>query len=723
VPTLRKTADAAVVCVSTADRPVDALLNKEWLLTNSRGGYASSSIVGCNTSRYHGLLVGSPSPLANRMVALANCLETVIVEGTAYNLSTFEFNGRFAPEGFKYSKQFRQDVGVHIDYEWEPSPAGPNGSRNGWSDRFAGRLRTRGTFRLTKSVYLAPDADRVAIAYDFVGLGPAAKPVEFVLRPFVGLRDFHSLQKSYVRLCSESLDHGVFVRHVRSGRCQLYLSCPSAAFGEDRQWWFNFVYRSDRERGQDFSEDLWSPGFFKCSLDSPGRIVLWASLCPSPANGAYEEKGDVQYDIEAIRRELSVYQQEIRRKAENARPAVRDKRYPILCLAADQFIAQRSSNGAVQSAREHSEFTNDEPRTTVLAGFPWFADWGRDAFIALPGLLLATGRLEEAKSVLTTFAAAADEGMIPNRFDDYSDTAYFNSIDASLWFIHAAFEYLAVSSDSQTFTGQLLPTIRWIIDSYYKGTRFGICADSDELITGGSEETQLTWMDAKCEGVAFTARYGKAVEINALWYNSLCRLGQFYGDRDIPNAEHFKTLAERVAASFVNCFWNDEVGYLNDCILAAGRVDSSLRPNQIFAVSLPFSPLSPCQQKCVVEVVQEHLLTPFGLRTLDAGDSRYKGRYTGPQYQRDEAYHQGTVWPFLMGPFVQAYLKVNGFNRKSRNKCAEFIEPLMHHLTEGGCLGQLSEIFDGDPPHEARGCIAQAWSVAALIRAQRLINS
>jgi predicted glycogen debranching enzyme len=721
VPTLRKTADTAAVSVSTADTSVEALLSKQWLLTNSRGAYASSSIIGCNTSRYHGLLVGSLNPLANRMVVLANCLETVIIGGTAYNVSTFEFNGRLAPQGYKYVKRFRQDIGVHIDYEWGPSAAGPNGSQAGRSRLH--RVRWQGgAFKLTKSIYLVRDADTVAVVYDFMGLGGLKRPVELILRPFAGLRDFHSLQKSYVRLCSQNLDHGLLVRHEPTNGCQLHLSCPSATFQKDPQWWFNFVYRTDRERGQDFSEDLWSPGFFKCHLDSPGRIVLWANLCPSPANGASDGNEGIQYDIEAVRRDLSEHQKDIRRKGKSARPAVRDQRYAVLCLAADQFVAQRNSNGVLQTTREYGKPANHEPRATVLAGFPWFADWGRDAFIALPGLLLTTGRLEEAKSVLTTFAAAADEGMIPNRFDDYSDTAHFNSIDASLWFIHAAFEYLAVTGDSQTFAGRLLPTIRWIIDSYYKGTRFGICADSDELITGGSEETQLTWMDAKCDGVVFTARFGKAVEVNALWHNSLCRLARFYADRDIQNAEHFKALSARVAASFAKCFWNDEVGYLNDCVFPDGRVDSSLRPNQIFAVSLPFSPLSPYQQNSVVEVVQKHLLTPFGLRTLAAGDSRYKGLYTGPQYQRDEAYHQGTVWPYLMGPFVQAYLRVNDLSRKSRKKCAEFIEPLMQHLTEGCCLGQLSEIFDGDPPHQPRGCIAQAWSVAEVIRACQLIN-
>ena len=377
-------------------------------------------------------------------------------------------------------------------------------------------------------------------------------------------------------------------------------------------------------------------------------------------------------------------------------------------MAADQFIVKRQ--------------TNHNRGTSILAGYPWFADWGRDAFIALPGLLLSTGRFEEARSVLTAFAGAADEGMIPNHFDDRGDV-HFNSVDASLWFINAAFQYLNATGDSKTFMQDLMPTIRWIIDSYRKGTRFGIHADSDGLITAGDSQTQLTWMDAKCGGVAFTPRCGKPVEVNAFWYNGLCWLAEFYARRDIENAKHYKSMADKVGVSFCKLFWNQSGGYLNDCILPDGSVDASIRPNQIFAVSLPFSPLSAEQQKSVVDVVQKQLLTPYGLRTLNAGDSRYKGQYTGPQQQRDEAYHQGTVWPYLIGPFVESFLKVNGFSRKSKKMAATFIQPLLEHLTKDGCLGSVSEIFDGDPPHTPRGCIAQAWSVAELIRAYYLINS
>jgi len=683
VLTLQKCDSVEIVSIPTNDRPVEDLLNKEWLLTNNRGGYASSTIIGCNTRRYHGLLVGSLNPPANRILALANCLEMVIFGAEAFNLSTFEFNEKFAPEGFKYVKQFRQDTGVHFDYQLDK-------------------------LGLTKSIYLCHDTDTVALMYDFTSV---REPGEFVLRPFVGLRDFHTLQKSYAQVSSRRLGQGLLVRHDIPDSCGLALSCSSiypalpsggVNFEDDEQWWFNFVYRNDKQRGQDFTEDLWSPGFFKCHIETPVKIVFLANL--SPPTAGYGPEQLIGADIESVHQDLRGHQ-----NAVIAAAKTRDRKFRKLCLAADQFITKRQ--------------TDQNHRTTILAGFPWFADWGRDAFVALPGLLLSIDRFDEAKSVLTTFALAADDGLIPSRFDDNSDTAYFNSIDASLWFINAASQYFKASGDSETFTQQLLPTIRWIIDSYHGGTRFGICADADGLITAGDQETQLTWMDAKYDGVAFTPRYGKAVEINALWYNALCLLAQFYSGRDIKAAEHYKSMADKVAASFSKLFWNESKGYLNDCILPDGSVDASLRPNQIFAVSLPFSPLTPQQQKAVVDVVRRDLLTPYGLRTLAAHDSRYKGTYTGGQRQRDEAYHQGTVWPYLIGPFVASYLKVNDFSRKSKRRAAEFIEPLMQHLTENGCVGQICEIFDGDAPHKPRGCFAQAWSVAELIRAYKLINT
>jgi len=736
-------ADSTVVAtLSTAGKDIEYLLAKEWLLTNSRGGYSCSTVVGCNTRRYHGLLIGSPNPLTNRIMALANCLEMVIVNKETpdngshdpsrqqvFNLSTFEFNEKFAPAGFQHVTRFRRDLGAHVDFEFEH-------------------------MTLTKSVYLLHNADTVALVYDFASIGSAKQKhgyssIDFIVRPMVGLRDFHGLQKSYARMHCTPRGDGVTIRQEVGGSCELFIAGPSMEFSHDPQWWFNFVYRRDRQRGQEFTEDLWSPGFFRSRLDSDARVVIWAGLSSGCAHDAtqpaiVEQQTQMSQvnDVEALCRQLQTRRRNIYVKAASVNRNVRrallhhstdtqkssgkgffsdllanggannHTAYDILCLAADQFIAQRRINGPHQQ----------EARTTILAGFPWFADWGRDTLISLPDLLLLTGRFDEAKSVLMTFAQAADEGMIPNRFDDYSGTAYFNSIDASLWFINAAFQYLRATNDTAAFTQHLLPTVRWIVDRYISGTRFDIHADADGLITGGSDETQLTWMDAKCDGVAFTCRCGKAVEVNALWYNGISYLTEFYAERDPDTAARYGSLAQKVRLSFSKAFWNDDVGYLNDRILPDGSPDPTLRPNQVFAVSLGFSPLEPHQAKSVVDVVEKELLTPYGLRTLNVNDSQYRGSYTGDQRSRDQAYHQGTIWPYLIGPFVEAYLKVNRFSRKSRKTAAEFIRPLIKHLIEDACLGQVSEIFDGDPPHHPRGCFAQAWSVAGLIRAYHLIN-
>ena len=417
----------------SANSQLKNLLTKEWLLTNGRGGYASSTIVGCNTRRYHGLLIGSLQPPTNRIMALANCLEMVIVGGRGFNLSTFEFSEKFAPAGFSYIKRFRQDTGVHFDYELDK-------------------------LELTKSVYLVRDADTVAVEYDFTSV---QGPVDFVLRPYVGLRDFHSLQKSYAPLCSEWVTDGLLVRYDRGGPPQageLFLSCPAANFESDPQWWFNFVHRGDKERGQDFTEDLWTPGFFKCHIDSPTKVILWANL-----SNRYKQQHLSSLDEMPILMRFVKTCGSTRAALQLPLKKIKIEKLKILCIAADQFIVKRQTN--------HSH------RTTILAGYPWFADWGRDAFIALPGLLLSTGRFDEARSVLTTFAEAADEGMIPNCFDDRNGSAHFNSVDASLWFINAAFQYLIATGDSKTFMQDLMPIIRWIIDSYHKGTRFGIHAD------------------------------------------------------------------------------------------------------------------------------------------------------------------------------------------------------------------------------------------------------
>jgi len=650
---------------------LDGLLAKQWLLSNQQGSYASSSILGCNTSSYHGLLIGSLNPPTCRVVALNNCLESVLLGDRKIDLSTFEFDGAIAPTGYVHMRQFRRDIGAHFEYAFD-------------------------SVCLTKSVYLARRSDTVIIEYDIKTSEPNA---EFQLRPLVALRDFHSVQGNTDQFHTQVLAKGLRVRKNGGETGELLLTCEAGQFDEDPQWWHNFSYRDNRERGQNAEEALWIPGVFTCQIHAPTKIIFRAQF-------QNRCKPDLLHalDSEAIKAELSDHQAGIIASSKTSDPTCRR-----LSLAADQFIVTRSCN--------------EQQALTVLAGYPWFADWGRDTFIALPGLLLSTGRHEQAQSVLTTFAQAADQGMIPNRFDDRSDLTHFNSIDASLWFINAAFQYLNASNDLATFEQVLLPVIRRIIDAYQSGTRFGIHADHDGLITGGNSETQLTWMDAKCDGIAFTPRHGKAVEINALWHNAIAWVGLYYRDRDTQQAQHYRELAARITHSFQSIFWNETNNYLNDTVYPDGSVDASLRPNQIYAVSLARGPaLSHAQQLAVVEAVESRLLTPFGLRTLDSAHPGFRGIYTGPQWDRDSSYHQGTVWPHLLGGFADAYLKVHHHDHPSKQKISRVIEPLIEHLSQGSCLGSVSEIFDGNPPHGPKGCFAQAWSVAELLRIYRTVH-
>jgi predicted glycogen debranching enzyme len=660
-----------LVSVAVGGEETDRLLEKEWLLTNRRGGYACGTVTGCNTRKYHGLLVGSLNPPVNRIVALANCLETVTTGGE-FPLSTFEFERRLSPQGWRHLQQFERGSGVRFKYEVDG-------------------------IKLTKSVYLDDESDTVALVWEFESAGEG---LEFTVRPLVALRDFHSVQKSYANLTCEQKGNVLMIRHSVPYSCELWLHAEDMTFEQDGQWWYNFFYRKESERGEEALEDLWSPGVFRCRLTEPGEVVLWGHF--SDGGGAPEA---ARFDLGWLSRKLAKRWSFVLKSARG-----RDERVRSLYVAAEQFVAEGQRGGK-------------KPTATIMAGFPWFADWGRDALMGLPGLLLVPGRLAEAESVLTTFAEAVEEGVVPNYFDDYSNTAHYNSIDASLWFIHAVFEYLQSGGSGRVFGERFLPVVLSIVDWYGKGTKFGIRADSDGLITGGGPGTQLTWMDVKCSNEVFTARHGKAVEVNALWYSGLCRLAEFYRDTNVEAADRYGLMAEQVAESFCRLFWNESGQHLYDCIGPDGLADGSVRPNQIFAVSLPFSALSERQQQQVVQKCLKELLTAYGLRTLSAQDGRYQGRYIGARGQRDRAYHQGTVWPQLIGPFVEAYLKVNGFSRESKREAMKFIEPLLGHVVSDGCIGSVSEIFDGDWPHLPRGCIAQAWAVGELLRAYNLITT
>ncbi|MFB3891321.1 MAG: amylo-alpha-1,6-glucosidase [Phycisphaerae bacterium] len=650
-----------VVDCRTAD--LNALLAKEWLLANSLGAYASSTVVGCNARRYHGLLVAATMPPVGRIVALSTVMEQVTIGGTKYELATNEFADTFSPRGSTLLAEFRNDAAAMFIYR-------------------------AGGAEILKEVLLADAANAVAIRYTIKG-GPAT----IDLWPFASMRDYHGLRKASEphQMTFQSTLGGISIQDRMLSQQALFLSAGDGPFTPRPQWWYRFCYRIDIARGQDGFEDLYTPGCFTCALEEGRPVQLTASL-RDPI------RVDFPTMLDRRRKRMADLAASVAAKG--------DETSQRLAMATDAFVVQR-------------HFPGSPPSLTVVAGYPWFADWGRDAFIALPGLLLCTGRFEQARAVFRTFAGSISQGLIPNRFDDYATSAHYNSIDASLWFIVAAERYVAATGDRDFWRETLMPAADAILTAYQNGTMFDIRADADGLLTGGSRGTQLTWMDAKLGDEVITPRHGKAVEVNALWHCAHRIMADRCRGIDNAMAARYAHAADLIGPVFVKTFWHEQLGWLHDCI-SDNWPDASLRPNQILAVSLPHCPLDAAKQAAIVRIITEKLLTPRGLRTLSPDDSRYRRRYGGSWESRDRAYHQGTVWAWLIGPFIEAYLKVEGGKPFAVAQARKWLEPFDQTLHEAG-IGYISEIFDGDAPHRPNGCIAQAWSVAEVLRAKMLV--
>ena len=646
---------------------LDELLSQEWLLTNRLGSYASSTVVGCNTRRYHALLVAATAPPVKRVTSLSTVMETLTGgDGQAHALATNEFDGSFSPDGFERLKRYIHDVVPTFIYGV-------------------------GNLELTKQIVLAEQENTVCVRYRLRG-GSA----KLTLRPFAAIRDFHHLRQregsslGFVR----SDAGGIAIEEGGNPLGRLSIHAGIASFTPESVWWFQFRYRADAARGQDCHEDLFCPGAFELDLADGQSVQLVASFGEDAATGRF----DFDAAVDARRRRQT--------DLISALPEQADEFTRRLAVASDDFVVRR-------------QFVAAPPSTTIVAGYHWFADWGRDAFISLPGLLLSTGRFAQARQTFLTFIRHMSEGMVPNRFDDYVDRAHYNAIDASLWFVIAADRYVEASGDKEFWHQSLEPAVLAVLRAYRTGTRFGIHANADGLITGGTAKTQLTWMDAALGDEVITTRHGLAVEVNALWYAAHCCLARRTEATDPALAGTARDQAEQIAEAFNRLFWNATAGCLFDCINEAGP-DASIRPNQILAVSLPDSPLPRERQRAVVEVVRGKLLTPFGLRTLDTQDRVYCGRYDGSWTDRDRAYHQGTAWGWLLGPFIEAYLRVNEFSAAAASQAEEWLGEASPHLHQAG-LGTVSEIFDGDWPHTPRGCIAQAWSVAEWLRVKTML--
>ncbi len=630
--------------------------SREWFVTNGLGGYAAGTISGILTRRYHGLLIAALKPPVERMLLLAKLEETAMINGQSYVLSTNRYwrnNHQIVePEGYRLLDRFALERTTPV-----------------WIFAFAGA-------QLEKRIWMLSGDNTTYIRYTLL---QGDEPLTLTLSPLVTYRDHHASPYTGAWYFSTPVEHGL---QFRAEGEPFYLLSDRARGIPHFEKIQGFYLSIEQDRGyKDYTHDYLRAGIFTVVLNPGESMTMIASTRPDPL---------LDSDIAYAQRQT--YEQDLLARAQHV------KDVPQLVLAADQFIVERA--------------LPDNPEgKSVIAGYPWFSDWGRDTMISLPGLTLTTGRPEIALSILTIFARFVDQGMLPNRFPDAGQAPEYNTVDATLWYFEAIRATYAATHDLD-FLRKIYPILQDIIRWHRRGTRYNIHVDpADGLLYAGGPGTQLTWMDVKIGDRVVTPRVGKPVEINALWYNAQSIMAEFAQILGQDPADYLDG-AKQTELSFRR-FWNPTLGYCYDVLdTPDGSSDSSLRPNQLFAVSLPASPLTADQQRAIVDHCQQKLLTPCGLRTLSPDDPSYAGHYTGNMKQRDAVYHQGTVWPWLIGPFASAHLRVY----KNPALTRALLRPLFDQFSID-CMGSINEIFDGDPPHTPQGCFAQAWSIAELLRA------
>jgi len=649
---------------------LEAAIQREWLVTNGIGGYASGTVTGINTRRYHGLLVAALDPPLGRTVMLAKADEVVSVAGQDFAIGANEFQPDIIhPQGFSMLES------VHLE---------------GQAPVFSYSV---GPSVLEKRIWMAHGQNTTYIAYTHRS---GADPLGLTVRLFTALRDFHGLTRGSDQARPVVTIHDATYATVTSHEIEspLHLMLAEGGRFEAREeWYWNYVYRVESARALDYLEDLYQPLEFTVELAPGESTCLIASVEPleSIERDAPRALHQEQERIDALLRQAAI-------------DPLDDPMGAQLVVAADQFLVQRT-------------LAEGEQSLTVIAGYPWFGDWGRDAMISLPGLALATNRSDAAKGLLRTFAAYVSEGMIPNRFPDVGEVPEYNTVDATLWYFQALHAYLETTRGEELLH-ELLPTLKDIVRHYYTGTRYNIHVDpADGLVWAGEPGVQLTWMDVKAGDWLPTPRIGKPVEIQALWYNALRLLEQWCNAVGEPLADIPQWRA-RVEQHFMRRFWYAEGGYLYDVIDGPDGDDPALRPNQVFALSLPHTLVPEDKARQVLSVVTETLFTPFGLRSLAPGDAQYRGHYGGSLWDREGSYHNGTVWGWLIGPYVDALLRYG--NDQAAAKAV--LKGLVAQMTDGA-LGTIGEVFDGDPPHAPRGCYAQAWSVAEVLRHWRALEA
>ncbi len=638
---------------------------REWLVTNGIGGFASGTIAGSATRRYHGLLVAALNPPAGRTLLVCGLDELVTLDGQSYPLATHRWaSGAVAPQGYLHTQNFRLDGVIPV-----------------WTFQI-------GAVCIEKCSWMRHGENTTYVQYTLL---ESASPVALELKALVNYRDFHSATHAgdwHMRV--DPVQGGVCVTAFE-GATPFYMKCTGAACEPQHIWYRDFLFPREGERGLDDREDQLYAARFAAELKKGQPLTMvFSTKSDSDLDGSPARKREMQRHGKILSQASGL--------AQSSSDAATPDWISQLVLAADQFVVKRPLPGQTSGK-------------SVIAGYHWFGDWGRDTMIALPGLALVTGRPEVAKQILLAFSRLVDGGMLPNNFPDAGGMPEYNTVDATLWYFEAARQYFAATQDSATLK-KLFPVFAKIVSAHVKGTRYNIHVDPDDgLLYGGGPGVQLTWMDAKVGDWVVTPRTGKPIEINALWIKALQNMVQFANVVGTSNDVYAKFL-ENAKLSFGK-FWNAERNCCFDVLDSPGiGNDSAMRPNQIFAVSLHTELLPAEQQKAVVDACASHLLTPFGLRSLASYEPAYIGVYSGGPRQRDAAYHQGTVWGWLLGPFALAHYRVY----KDRAAARVFLEPLAASIDSYG-LGTLAEIFEGDAPHHPRGCIAQAWTVGEVLRA------
>ena len=653
-------------------------IQKEWLITNGLGGYSSSTVLGLNTRKYHGLLVAALRPPRVRTVCLAKLDEDLISGDTIYRLGANEFHGVIYPQGYTFLKEFTVSPFPTFTYQTQD-------------------------VTVKKTIFMPQRKNLVVAMYNVANRNN--RDYKLRIYPLMTCRLFHTT-------VNPDRKQLIFRQEINDCKIKLVFSAPNAsvvsyasagAFVERPNWVNSVHYHEENVRGELDVDDIYQPGYYEFSVapqnETRFAIVAAADEKSQAAEALLNSVGSSIFDFDQLFMHALSERSDFLDTFYNAHEMVNPNSWlNWILLATDSFITKEDDN-----------------RRSIIAGYHWFETWGRDTFISLPGLLLVTGRISEAKFVLQSYIRYYKKGLIPNLIEDASGEPVYNTVDGTLFYVNAILQYLKYTGDFQFVKESLWAVLKSIVEQHEIGTVFGIQLTSDGLI---SHDERLTWMDAKVDGKAITPRAGKAVEIQALWYNTLkimALLAEKFNETSLT--EKYKSLADNTKKSFNEKFWDNKKACLYD-VLEKNGADSSLRPNQVLACSLDFTMLDTEKSRAVMDMVRQEFLTPYGLRTLARSDPRYKSIYKGSMHVRDKSYHNGTVWPWLLGPFITGYMKAWGSTGQNLEYAMKtFLPAFFENQIYEGCLGTINEIFDGDEPHKPRGCIAQAWSIADPLRA------